>query len=332
MEHRSRAESVRRLVAPVIAGLLLLGTLLTLVGTAIRDPRPHDIAVGLVGPAPATQQIQQAFAANAPGTFDFTTYNSQADATSAIDSRTVDGALILGAGAPTLIVAGAAGDASVGVMTAAFTNAFKAQGAALQVQTVHPFVAGDAHGLILFFIVVAVIISTLVALAVSAAIGPKALGARLGIVVVYAVLAGLTAMGVATLIAGDYGSGFWAATGLVMLASAAVGAVVAGATRLIGLPGIAISALVMVLFDLVSSGGPGGSQLLPDFYRALSPWMPAPQLFSALRGAIYFGGAGVTMPVLVMTGWLVGGLVLLGLGELRASRRQVASQRVAPAH
>jgi hypothetical protein len=328
-----RREAVSQVVAPLVAGLLLLVTLLVLVGTAIHDPRPHDIAVGLVGPAPATQQISSAFAANAPGTFSFTTFSTEADAMAAVDSRTVDGVLVVGSAAPKLIVAGAAGDASVGVMTAAFTNAFKAQGAAPQVQTVHPFVAGDAHGLILFFVVVAVIISTLVAQAafasMSAAANPAA---RVGVIAAFAVLSGLTAMGTASWIVGDLGAGFWPATGLVILSSAAVGSVVAGSARLLGTPGIALAALVMVLFDLVSSGGPAGSQLLPDFYRALSPWMPAPQLFDALRGALYFDSAGVTTPILVMSGWLVAGLVMLGLGELVGSRRGTTAVRVAPAH
>src|SRR5436190_14241907 len=152
MDHR---ESPAALVAPIVGGLLLLVTLLGLVGTAVNDPKPHDIAVGLVGPPPATQQISGALATNAPGTFQFTTYNSEADARSAIDSRAVDGALILGADAPKLIVAGATGDPAVGVMTAVFTNVFKGQGVTLQVETVHPFAAGDAHGLLLFFVVVA---------------------------------------------------------------------------------------------------------------------------------------------------------------------------------
>ena len=96
--HGGRREAAQRIVAPVAAGLLLLVTLLALIGTAIRDPKPHDIAVGLVGPAPATAQISGAFAQNAPGTFAFTTYSSEAEARTAIDNRDVDGALVIGAG------------------------------------------------------------------------------------------------------------------------------------------------------------------------------------------------------------------------------------------
>src|SRR5216684_8398720 len=122
--------SMERLVAPLAAGLLVLLALLGLVGTAIRDPRPHDIPVGLVGPAPAVQQLSTAFGANAPGAFQFTSYGSEGDARAAIDSRAVDGVLVLGA-PPRLIVAGAAGDAETGVITAAFTNVFKPQGVTL---------------------------------------------------------------------------------------------------------------------------------------------------------------------------------------------------------
>src|SRR6266849_10779584 len=124
---------MRPSVAPLVGGLALLIALLGLIGTAIRDPHPHDIAVGLVGPAPAVQQLSTAFGANAPGAFQFTSYASEGDARAAIDSRALDGVLVLGA-SPRLIVAGAAGDAETGVMTAAFTNVFKAQGPTVAVE------------------------------------------------------------------------------------------------------------------------------------------------------------------------------------------------------
>jgi hypothetical protein len=323
----------RQLLPPLIGGLVLLIALLGLVGSAIRDPRPHDIAVGLVGPAPAVQQISTAFGSNAPGAFQFTSYGSEAAARAALDSRTVDGALVLSGAPPRLIVAGAAGDAETGVMTAAFTNVFKAQGAVVGVETVHPFAAGDAHGLILFFVVVAVIISALVTQALLAGTATDAgFGARLTVVFSFAILAGLTAMGIAGWIAGDYGSGFWTAVALVMLAAAAVGAVVAGSGRLFGAAGLGLAALVVVLLDLVSSGGPVGSQLLPDFYRWIAPWMPAGPLYSALRGALYFGSAGIGGPVSVLAGWLAGGVVLMWLGELVAARRRSGVPALAPAN
>jgi hypothetical protein len=54
--------------------------------------------------------------------------------------------------------------------------------------------------------------------------------------------------------------------------------------------------------------------------------MPAGPLYSALGGALYFDGEGITGPTLLLTGWLVAGLVLMWLGEMRsAGRARVAS-------
>jgi len=308
---------------PVVAGLLALVTLIGLIGPAIKNPSPHDIPVGLVGVAAATNQIAGAFAANAPGAFRFTDYPSEADARAAMDARAVDGALVVGPGGPRLMVAGAAGDGSTGVITAAFTKVFQAQGQTLQVETVHPFAAGDPHGLILFFVVLAVIVSTLIAQALVGLRPGVRFATRALLVVVYAVIAAPVAMLLATWIAGDYGSGFWSATALVALGSAAIGAVVAGAAALLGRPGIALAALVAVLLDLISSGGPIGSRLLPDAYRFLAPAMPAGELYSGMRGALYFDNGGTGEAVLVLTAWVVGGAVLLLLGGFvhRAANR-----------
>jgi hypothetical protein len=311
----SRRKSLAGLVPPLVGGLLIVVVFIGLIGTAIRSPQPHDIPVGLVGPAPAVQQMTSSFDTNAPGAFQFTTYASEQDARAALDDRSVDGVLVLGSG--TLIVAGAEGDGATGVITAAFTNAFKAQGKALTVETVHPFPSGDAHGLILFFVVVATLISTLASQAILFATGKVlGFGLRLAFIAVYGVLVGLTA----TWISGGYGDGFWAAAGLVALASMALGAMVGGLARLLGPPGIGLAALVMLL-SLVSSGGPVGSQLLPDFYRALAPWTIAAQVYSALRGALFFGGAALAWPIAVLAGWLVVGLALILLGGMAAGRR-----------
>jgi len=309
-------------IRPLIGGLLIVVVLIGLIGTAIKNPQPHDIPVGLVGPAPAVQQISSAFATAAPGAFQFTTYASEQDGRAALDNWSVDGILILGGASPHLVIAGAAGDGVTGVITGAFTNVLKAQGATLTIETVHSFAAGDAHGLILFFVVVATLISTLASQAILFATAKGAsLGLRLGFTVAYGALAGMTAMGMATWISGGYGDGFWAAAGLVALASIAIGTVIGGLVRLLGVAGIGLAALLMLL-SLVSSGGPVGSQLLPDFYRALAPWATAGQLYSAMRAALFFNGAALQTPIVVLSGWLVVGLVLIGIGELVASRNR----------
>ena len=308
--------AIEPVAAPIAAGLVVLVTLLGLIGTAIRDPRPHDIPVGVAGPAPAAAQITGAFNSKAAGTFKFTTYDSEEQARSGLDARDVDAVLVLDA-QPKLIVAGAAGDAITGLTTAIFSQAFTAQGTQLAVEVTHPFASGDPHGLVLFFLVLATIVSTFVVHAILLVRGGGArLSTWLGVEGGWAVAAGLAGVGMAAWIVGGYDiSGATAMAGLVALTALATGTVTAGLSRLVGPPGLGLAGLIVVLLNLISSGGPAGQQFLPDAYRALSPWMPAGQLFSAFRGALYFDGLGVAAPVLVLTGWLVVGVVLMLLAE-----------------
>jgi hypothetical protein len=182
--------------------------------------------------------------------------------------------------------------------------------------------------LILFFMVVAVLISTLVAQALLLTrAGDAGLRTQFAVLVGYAIVAGLAALVSIAVVVGGYGPEVWASAGLVAFASAATGSVLAGAARLLGAPGLGLAALVVVLLDLVASGGPVGSELLPDFYRWLAPWMPAGQLYSALRGSLFFGGMGLGPSALVLSGWLGVGLLLTLLGEL-ARRRGRAVERI----
>ena len=321
MVDKTRArERIETYIAPLVAGALALVTLIGLIAPAIKSPSPHDIPVGLAGPPGATQQIAGAFATNAPGAFVFTSYATEDDARKALDTRAVDGVLVMGPGGPRLIIAGAAGDGVTGVITGAFTNVFKAQGQDLAVETVHPFAAGDPHGLILFFVVLAILVSTLIAQALAGLRRGMSFGGRALIIVLYAAIAAPVSMGLATWIAGDYGSGLWTAIAVICFGSIAVGAVVAGAAALLGRAGVALSALIVVLLDLVCSGGPIGSLLLPDAYRWLAPGMPAGQLYGAIRGALYFDNAGLAGELLVLSLWLLGGLVLLAVGTIVARR------------
>src|SRR5260370_39053277 len=110
---------VQSLLPPLVGGLTIVIVLIGLIGTAIKNPQPHDLPVGLVGPAPAVQQISSTFATAAPGAFQFTTYASEQDARAALDARTIDGMTALAAGNPPPITSGASVDARTATITAA---------------------------------------------------------------------------------------------------------------------------------------------------------------------------------------------------------------------
>jgi hypothetical protein len=148
---------------------------------------------------------------------------------------------------------------------------------------------------------------------------------QLGIVATYALLAGILGTLATGWLVGGYGDRLWLVMGLVALLSLAVSIVVAAGARIMGVAGVALGALVLVLLGLVSSGGPLGTEFLPDAYRAIAPWLPVGPSFSALRGVLYFDGAGAGEPVILLVGWATVGIVAIaahGLG--RQAQRQVA--------
>ncbi len=325
MERRTAALTL----GPVVVGLAVLLTLLLVIGLAIRDPHPHGIAVGVSGPPAVVQQVERGFEAAVPGAFSFISYATADAARSAIDTREVAASLIIASDGPRLVVAGAAGDAVSGGVTGALTKAFRAQGQELAVETVHPFAPGDAHGVILFFVLLATLMSSILvgAMAVLAIPGRSGL-AQAGVVTGYAILAGVVGTLAAGWLAGGYGQGTWSMVGLLALLSLAVGSALAAAARYAGPAGV-VAGVLVALVGLVSSGGPLGTELLPDAYRAVAPWLPVAPAYDALRGALFFDGAGAVRPVLLLGTWAVLGCAALAAPGL--ARRLPAGVRVAHA-
>jgi hypothetical protein len=322
MMNRHQVEAV---VRPMAAGLLVLVTLLLVVGAAIREPRPHDIPVGVNGPPAAIDPIVAGFGQNAPGAFAFTSYGSEAEALSAIGNREVVGVLIVGGVGPRLVVASGAGDAISGAVSGAFSSAFAAQGVTLAVETVNPLPAGDAHGIVLFFLVLATAIGSIVAGA-AATLGGGGRGfIGHGLVLSgYAILAGIVGVGTAAWLADGFGDGVWAAMAIATLLALAVSCIVGAAARWFGAAGVGLAAAAVVLLGLVSSGGPLGSAFLPDAYRAIAPWLPVGPAVDAMRGALAFEGVGLLAPIAILVGWSAIGLVGLAAADL--ARRPVATR------
>jgi hypothetical protein len=316
-------QELERWVRPIVAGLVVLVTLLLVVGAAIRDPRPHDIPVGLSGPPTALDPIVAGFDQNAPGAFALTTYASEADALAAIDDREIVGALIVGQAGPRMVIAGGAGDAVTGAVSGAFTAAFAVQGIDLSISTVHALPIGDAHGIVLFFLVLAIAIGSIVAGAATTLTGSgRGWGEQALVLASYAVAAGIVGVVTAAWLAGGYGNGVWAAMAIATLLALAVSLVVGAAGRWLGAAGVALAAAVVVLLGLVSSGGPLGSAFLPDAYRAIAPWLPVAPAVDAMRSALAFDSVGLLAPTAVLLGWATIGLV--GLAAVDLARRPVA--------
>ena len=101
-------EPATRLTGYKLLGLALLVVLLvqaafvsSYVG-ALHDPKPRDLQVGVVGPAPLATAVAKQVG------FELVPYASEAAARDAIDHRTIEGAFIGAPGGSTLLVVPAA--------------------------------------------------------------------------------------------------------------------------------------------------------------------------------------------------------------------------------
>lgn len=322
-----RRALARRLVAPVIIGLVVAFAFVGLYTAALHAPKPHDLRVAVVGAPGLERQIQGRLDAAAPGAFALERYASPAAARQALLDQDVGGAFIAGP-QPRLLVATAGGPATREAIGAAFSGAAAANGTKLEVEDVRPLPAHDSRGMSAFFTIVGTTVASLLfGAALFAGARRAPIRARLAVAVAFSALVGLTmALTVGPLV-GALSGAFWGIAGVIALLALAVGLTTAALSRALGPPGIGIAALVLLLFGMSSSGGPVGYQFLPDTYNALSQAQPGGAAMTAMRNVVYFDGAGTLGPILVLLAWVLFGLLV----ELAAARIRPGAARRRPA-
>jgi hypothetical protein len=260
--------------------------------TAFHSPSPHAIPIATVGAAPA------------PAGFDLRRYDSERTARADLESGDVRGVLLPGR----LLVASARGAVEAQFVRTAFPRA--------AVVDVAPLPQHDSRGLSVVFTALGVAVGAVAFGALLTLTGGRR---RLLAIGLFAVATGLVVALTIDTIVGALTGAFWATAGIVALAAAAIGAATHALGRLLGPPGLALAVLLFVPLGQSAAGGALGSDLVPGFFGALSDALPVGATQSALRGAVYFGSAGTTVPLLVLAAWAVGGAALL-LPLLRPER------------
>lgn len=295
---------------------LFAAAFVAVVLSEFHAPSPHALPVGIVAPAPAAGQVDQALGHAAPGGFDLRPYDSVAAAREGIAHNQVDGALIETSGGMQLLVAQAAGTAPTQTLTHAFSAIAAHTGQTLTVTDVVAPGSADSMGLSPFFLVLGVLIPSVAAGSASALVFRRARrGWWIAAPVLAAAAIGLASAGVADAVSklGDYP----ALAGLVALFSLAVAAPTAALAR-IRPPLSALAVLAFVVFGIPASGGPSGLAAFgPGFLRALNPVLPLGLAASAVRKTVYFGGFGIAAPLWTLAAWAGAGLAVLALVAVR---------------
>lgn len=307
----------------IAAMVLGVGALLFVVATAFAWPAvnsgPHQVPVAVVAPPPVAEQIGDQLA-EGPGedALDLQPVADRAAAEAAIMDREVYGAIVLGPDGGEVLTASAASPAIAQLLGQLASNVPAQAGGPLQVTDLVPLPDGDPRGAGLASAVLPLIIAGIASGAASG-LAVRGRGRQLTAAGLLVVVAALVLTSVSQLWLGALEGSFWANTGVLALGIASVAVVALGLVSRIGLPGVGLTALVMVLLGSPFSGAATGPEMVPAGWGAFGQLLPPGATGSALRSVAWFDGAGSGPALLVLACWLAAGLLLL-LAPTRATR------------
>lgn len=306
----------RTVLGLALALTAALALLLSAFAWPATQTRPRDVPVAVVGPPPAVEQVRTALESAQPGAFDVTAAVDAAQARQLVLDREVSGALVLGPGGPSVVVATQAGPAVAQLLTQVAQGA---TGATVPVEDVAPPPADDPRGAgpaagALPLSITGAVAGAVLALRVR---GP---GRRAAGAVVLALLAGPTAVGVLHGWLGALGGAWLAESAVVSLGIAAITLGVLGVAAVAGRAGLVLAELTVIALGNPLSAAAGAPALLPDGWRELGQALPPGAIVAALRSVSGFDGTGAAGPLTVLVLWVTGGLLLLAVAAVRARR------------
>jgi len=304
-----------------VALVLVPATVLTLafafsyVG-AFHDPTPHQVPVAVVGPPAVAAQLNRL-----PGDpLDARQASSRPAALSEIDDRGVYGAY--DAATNRLFVASAANRPTATALKLTFNRAAAAQGRPpVRVTDVKPLPPKDPNGTALFYSMIAWVFGGYIASTLIGLVGsPRSrsrtrAAARIGALAAFSLLVGVLSVVMLRASFGVFSGHVIALCGIGALTIFASGAATAGIQATLGPAGTGLVILLFVILGNPASGGPFARPLLPGLWRTIGGVLPPGASVDLARSALYFDGARIAGPILVLVGWAaVGSLVALALG------------------
>lgn len=300
-------------VTVVLAGILLAFAL-----PAIKAS-PHQVPIGVTGPAAATGQVRAALDAKVPDAFAVSTYSSAAELREAIQDRHIYGGIALGQARPQLLTASAASPAVAQLLTGIGTSLAAAQGASPAVTDVVAPPADDPRGAGVNAALLPLFIGSISPVLLVARLLRRPL-AQLATLIgmataVGAVLAAVLHFGM-HVFAGSYLLEAGAMAGIVLAMSLTAG----GLRAVGGMPALGLSAAVFLLLGNPLSAAASAPEYFTGVWRAIGQGLPPGAGVQVLRSAAYFDGAGAGGSWWVLAVWATAGALLFVIAEARGAR------------
>ncbi|HEY6762762.1 MAG TPA: ABC transporter permease [Baekduia sp.] len=312
--------------------VLMLAFAFSYVG-AFHEPTPHQVPIAVVGPAAAAAQLDAL-----PGDpLDVRRVGSRAAALAQIDDREGYGAYEVSANR--LFVASAANRATAIALETTFDRAAAARSQpAVHVTDVKPLPVTDSNGTAAFYGVIAWVFGGYIGSTLIGLIGsPRSrnrtrAAARIGAFAGFGVVGGILSVLMLRWCFGVFSGHVVALSAIAALTIFASGAATAGIQAAAGPAGTGLVILVFVILGNAASGGPFARPLLPGFWRTIGGVLPPGASVDLARSALFFDGARIAGPILVLVGWAAVGMALaLAFGGRIVDPVEVEAQAAAGA-
>jgi hypothetical protein len=292
------------------ATVLMLAFAFFYVG-AFHDPTPHQVPVAVVGPPAVAAQLNRL-----PGDpLDARQASSRADALSQIDDREVYGAYE--AATNRLFVASAANRATALALEDTFDRVAAAQRRpAPRVTDVKPLPPKDPNGTAAFYAVIAWMFGGYIASTLIGLIGsPRSTSrrralARIAALAAFGLVGGILSVVMLRASFDVFSGHVVALCAIATLTIWASGAATAGIQAAAGPAGTALVILVFVILGNSASGGPFARPLLPGLWSTIGGVLPPGASVDLARSALFFDGARIAGPILVLVLWATFGMLL----------------------
>ncbi|QLY33256.1 ABC transporter permease [Nocardia huaxiensis] len=314
----------KRAVALGLAATLIQALMLIAFAWPAANVKPRDLPVAVAGPQ--AEMVAQKLAAQDAEAFEIRTVADESEARALIGDREVYGAVVTGAGAPSVLVASAASPI-VAQQLSAIAQQMSGNAPTTSVQDVVAADPDDPRGAGFGAMVLPLVMAGIAAGVLLTLLIPSVPARALGLAT-FAVAGGLLSMtivqGWLSLLPGSYLT-LAAIAGLV---SFAVSGAVVGLASVIGRAGIGVAALTMLLIGNPFSAATSAPELLPQPWGTIGQLLPPGAAASLLRSVAFFDGAAAATPLTVLLAWAGAAIVLLGIGTLRGRRPETAPAQV----
>lgn len=320
MNVEAEARDRKKLVAVVLGLSAVIGLMLLAFVLPSVNSGPHELKLGIAGPAQATTRISASLEASKPGAFDTQDFADADALRDAIRNRDVVGGIVVDATGPHVLIATAGGTPIAQTLTAVAGGLSDASGTEVPVEDVVPLTADDPTGAGLTALALPLVFGGIMPAVVLVQLFPRSIAKRVLGAVGVAVVAGFALTAILQFGTNSLDGNYLLTALALTMGISAISLPILGLESLLGMKGFALGAVTMMFVGNPLSGMATTAAWLPAGWGALGQLLPPGAAGASVRSMAFFDGHGAAAPLLVLVCWIAVGIALcVAAGRKKAS-------------